>query len=190
MIGGIGNMLFSTSPKLQNGQDPSHRRTYGTHDNSTCSTELSYSLSSVCELIWQFSASSVIFENTEFNKGDHSAYTVGYTMPKQQMLWKVVRKRTNENMYQCRTDGKTIHKGRRLRWPMDGLMPWYDILNTLRRLTSLTLQQQSREADINIFFIYEHLAKIWMDHPQRQDLGTRNWKNVFQKICRSSGEKI
>ena len=31
-------------------------------------------------------------------------------MPKQEMLWKVVRKRTHEKMYQCRTDGKTIHK--------------------------------------------------------------------------------
>ena len=60
------------------------------------------------------------FENNEFNEGDHSAYTVGYTMPKQGMLWKVVRKRTNENMYQCRTDGNTIHK------KGDSNVPWMD----------------------------------------------------------------
>ena len=45
--------------------------------------------------------SRVIFRKYWINKGDHSAYTVGYT---------VVRKRTYENMYQCRTDGKAIHK--------------------------------------------------------------------------------
>ena len=39
------------------------------------------------------------------------------------------------------------------------------------------------------FFTYEHLAKIRMDHPQRQDLGTRNWK-MFKKVCWSSGEKM
>ena len=86
------------------------RWTHGTHDNSSCGAELSYSLSSVGELIWQFSASIVIFRKWWLNKGDHSVCTVGYTMPKQEMLWKVVRKRTNENMYQCGTVGKTIHK--------------------------------------------------------------------------------
>ena len=39
MIEGIGNMLFSTSPELQNGQDPSLRWT--AHENSTCGAELS-----------------------------------------------------------------------------------------------------------------------------------------------------
>ena len=36
------------------------RWTHGTHDNSTCGAELSYSLSSVGELIWQCIASIVI----------------------------------------------------------------------------------------------------------------------------------
>ena len=63
MIGGIGNMLFSISPKLQHGQGPSLRWTHGARDNSTCGAELSYSLSSIGELIWQFSASIVIFRN-------------------------------------------------------------------------------------------------------------------------------
>ena len=85
--------------------------------------------------------------------------------------------------------GRRFTKKRRPKWPMDGLMPGYDILNTLRRLTSLTLQQQNGEADIKIFFIYEHLAKSWKDHPQHQDLGTRNWKTSY-KVCRSSGEKM
>ena len=85
--------------------------------------------------------------------------------------------------------GRRFTKKRRPKWPMDGLMLGYDILITLRRLTSLTLQQQNREADIKIFFIYEHLAKIWMGHPQHQDLGTRN-RIMSWKVCRSSGEKM
>ena len=77
-------------------------------------------------------------------------------------------------MLHCRTDGKTIHKKKETQMT-HGWIAWVRLI-ALRRLTSLTLQQQNREADIKIFYIYEHLAKIWMGHPQRQDPGTRNRK--------------
>ena len=66
MIGGMGKMLFSTSLKLQYGQDPAL-----TLVNPWCT--------------WQFSALLVIFQK-QLMKATISAYTVGYTMytmPKQ-----------------------------------------------------------------------------------------------------------
>ena len=188
MIGGIGNMLFSISPKLQHGQGPSLRWTHGARDNSHLALNCLIDCLPSKNLFDNSAPQLSFFKNNGLIKATIQPAPWGTPCQSKRCSERLFEKEQTR-MYQCRTDGKRFTKKRRPKWPMDGLMPWNDILNTLRRLTSLTLQQQNSEADIKIFFIYEHLAKIWMGHPQHQDLGTRN-RIMSWKVCRSSGEKM
>ena len=128
------------------------------------------------------------FENNDKNKGDHSVLhrRVHHAKGKR-CSERFVRKRTNKNMYQCGTDGKTIHK------KGDPNVPWMDSclgtifwthcedwhLSHCNSRTERPISKSSWSTSIRRRFEWTTLSvKTWVP-------GTENFL-----ICRSSGEKI
>ena len=110
-------------------------------------------------------------------------------MPKQEMLWKVVRKRTGEILHQCRTDGRRFTK-KETQMTHGWTDAWARYLEHIAKIDISHIATAEQSGRYQYLLYLRAFGEDSNGPPSASRLGYQELKNVQKKVCKSSGEKM